>query len=290
MVGEVWEVIEVLLGISAPVAAAAVLAMALRRMLRHAVTLWGARREINPPGSEGASVQFEYRFAIQNLETVPIDDKLFVTLTEEDVSVDTESPQAHSLRHIRVYSGHTKPEFLGTTLDNNFKPARRVTTLRFARMPAQETWTLKVESTAKRVELKLKPRNIDLSKLNPLRPWIALTLSSDSLAVSGSNPVSRGATALPTWTTAVVVAMSGPLLYMGGFGVLWLLPSSIVGPVSLVGTPSWVDGGAVLLLALAGFAWYRWIRRPVYPTIQSYHTFWQEGEDRRLTEHAPSNK
>jgi hypothetical protein len=271
------EILSVFLGVSAPVAAVAMLMAAIRRMLRHSISLWGVRSP-----AEG-DCKFEYRFAIQNLEPVPVDDSLFITITEEWAGVPKDAPRTCGER-IRVYSGHTRPEFLGTVSEEGVTPPKYVTSLRFPRMPPHDTWTLKIRSNAKSVALLLKPRNIDVGRLNPFRPWVAVTLSSSALVVSGDAPVSQGEKALPTWTTALVVAMTGPLLYLGGFGLLWLMEEGS-GTILFVSPYSWVyDAGAIVLLALAGFGWYRWIRRPVYPTIQSYHTHWQDDCDNRLTE------
>jgi hypothetical protein len=278
----VLEIISIILGATAPVAAAVMLVTAIRRMLRHSVSLWGVR------SARYSGLKYEYRFAIQNLEPVPIDDDLVITIAEEFHKARNEDGSHKAIaERIRVYSGLTRPEFLGKLPADSSKPSLTVTSLRFPRMPPHDTWTLKVQSNANSMEVRLKPRNIDVGLLNPFRPWLAVTLSSDSLLVNRDAPVSRGAKALPTWTTAFVVATTGPLLYLGAFGVIWL---SWHGDADLLRSFTWLDGGAVALLALAGFGWYQWVRRPVYPTIQSYHTFWRADHDRRLTEDDVTNQ
>jgi hypothetical protein len=273
----ILDIISIVLGVTAPAAAAAMLMAAIRRMLRHSISLWGVR------SLRSSGLKYEYRFAIQNLEPVPVDDSLFVTITEEFAKTNDVDHIKPSAERIRVYSGLTVPDFLGTRSVDSTSPTQIVTALRFPRMPPHDTWTLKIQSCAKSIEIGLKPRDLNVGLLNPFKLWIAVTLSSDSLIVNGDAPVSRGAKALPTWTTALVVAMTGPLLYLGTFGFFWLLSQGNADSI-LIGSFSWLDGAAVALLALGGFGWYRWVRRPVYPTIQSYHTFWQPDCDYRRTE------
>ncbi len=235
---------------------------ALRRLLRHSVGLW-ARRRLEPNGA------FEYRFTIQNLEPVPIDVELAMTLVEDNFPQGAQLPSLQNAPgRLSIYSGKTDPQPVSNPATVRSNPGQVISAFAFNEMPAYDTWTIKVASPAKRAKLTMTPGGVPLGPLNPLRPWVAVTLSASSVTVDSDEPVSSSPRSEPTWTTGLVVACLGPAIYVAAFIVLqrtfWQ------GAENEDGHWLFLDWTVLALLAFFGFLWYRSVRRPVYPTIQSY--------------------
>jgi hypothetical protein len=255
--------VEQVLGASFLTATAALVLLAIRRMLQHTIAFWGVRtaRRIT-----ATIIEYEHRIAVQNLEPVPIDEELTMTIVEQDLPASWHSTLPWPQSSIRIYSGQTKPVFLETNAllsnDQGMQSA-----VRFDRMPAQDTWTVRVNTLARSVQLILTPHGAPFGRFNPLRPWLAITLSVDRITIKGELPVSRSPRALPTWRTAVMVATIGPVLYIAALVIykLWFSHHPPLHYELLI-----LDLPIIFFLSLVGFAWYRWIRRPVYPAIQSY--------------------
>jgi hypothetical protein len=262
-------VLEQVLGVSVVTLTVVLIFAAIRRMLRHSVGLW-ARRQL----LDGAN-EYEYRFTVQNLESVPVDVELTATLIEEDFP---SSEQPANLLHtrLRIFSGQTNPTFLRDGANVKSGTGQLLSVVTFPEMPAHDTWTIKVTTPARRVSLALNAAGAPVGRMNPLRPWLGVTLSASSITVTADDPVSRSPRMEPTWTTGAVVAGLGPALYVAAFvtlrQTLWL------GRLQQDGHWSFLDCGIVGLLSLLGFLWYRSVRRAVYPTIQSYTRSVSPGE------------
>ena len=219
--------------------------------------------------------QYEYRFAIQNLEPVPIDRSMRIKIIEEGIPPEwRDLGVQQGPRAIRVYSGRTTPIFVKTRtmLDGEAQDAF-CTELKFGPMLGNDTWTVKVRSKARNVKITLVPAGAPLRRINPLKPWLGITLTASELEIGEdtTSPVRNGPSELPTKATGVAVAAIGPVLYVFMMILMWLFDPADLHKLSWFPL---VDFLSLAALGLIGWIWYRWVRRAVYPTIQSYHRYY----------------
>jgi len=319
--GGLAEVLSTILGVSLPAVCAALVFKAARVMLRHELGIWASRSGI--AADKGTSLTgaalFDYRFIIDNVEPVPLDLPLTVTLLEEGfpftdpvplfplsstaapgtspVQVTAEDSSSGSstkaesqtspvtgLRKsprfpesVRVYSGACVPTFVDSQVPPTGRGASRRSSIRFDEMHARDTWTVRLLTTAASVTLQVLPDGVPLSRINPLRPWLAITTSVSNITVSRDGVVSRGGKYQPSWPFAAWAAAASVSLYAV---FRWLVLPYLVDDRDLLARSSDWDVCATLSLLLAVVVWFLWIRRPIQPAIQGYRGFRRPGSER----------
>jgi hypothetical protein len=271
---------------------------AMRALLRHQLGLWASRDtpkapttiERNPINVEQESARlYDYRFIIDNLEPVPLDLPLTIVLDEEsfpniprplfpaaaqeEVEADggyTTTSDGEFQESLRIYSGVSKPTFVysGPAPDGS---SARSSSIRFNGLRAYDTWTIRLRSLGDSVTLRVVPAGVALSRINPLRPWLAITTSVSAITISQDGTLGRGGKFQPSWTSAFWTAAISPAFYALARWLLLpvLLPQA---RYDLKGG-SWLDACALILLVVMGVLWFLWIRRPIYPAIQGYRGF-----------------
>lgn len=232
--------------------------IAFRRLIQQSVAVWGMRVE------EGE--QFEYQFTLQNLEGVPIAWKVCILLRETDFPA--ESGGGDKKAEIRVYSGSTRPRFVGPRAANESDGSWE-TRMEFARMDAFATWSIRLRSPARRVVMSLGAGELPVDRKVSRFRSVGLDLSVEEVELGFQKTVIKGPRRLPTWETGLSIVAIGPLAYGVGVWVLHLLGAVTPETVGMIE----VDVAIGVLLGVAGLIWFLRIRRPVVPAIRAYRRF-----------------
>jgi hypothetical protein len=284
LAGGFADVFTAIMGVSLPVMFAAFLFKVARGMLQHQLGIWAGRSTVRTSDgtSLGEDTLYDYRFIVDNIETVPLDLPLTIALCEEafprdptplfppDKAALPPRGQREFREDVRVYSGASEPTFLESKPLQGERGLARRSTIRFNCMHARDTWTVRLLTTAASVTLRVVPDGVPLSRVNPLRPWLAITTSVSSITISQDGALSRSSRFQPTWVFAFWATSLSLSLYAL---TRWLLLPYLLDDTVLTMVPWWGDALILTFLLMMTTFWFVWIRRPIRPAIQGYRGF-----------------
>ena len=253
------QLFENLIGLPSAAIAATLVLLAVYRMARHSVLIFGNVQATEPVAAVNASGEslYDYSFFVQNVEDVDYPEPLYL-------KISSERRDAFVLENLEVFAGPKQVEHFSDHQDHGGD--RTFCVLRFASLPPYDTWRINCRAPACALTLSLA-RPVS-SIWRERRLVIDIWPKSLTLEPGRVERHSVGSSITPG---AEIWWVIWPAMIVGYFSLVWFVVQSTpdAAAAGFAGF-GWEDMVAIPLLSLLLWAAYKKIQRPVYPIIQGY--------------------